>query len=108
MLSMGSSLADVGDGARTSGGGCVEEFGKVRKEGLQATRSHADDDYGETEFVESVLMLNASVDGEEDVEVLFGKREKLSVFHTAPSRLGDCFHDVAWKGGTGASGDALV
>ena len=77
-------------------------------EAFELVGANVDDDEAEAESVERLLVFDAFVDGEEDVEVLFGERKEMFVLHAAPARLGDCFYRVAWKGVADSSVNALI
>jgi hypothetical protein len=67
------------------------------------------DDYkAQAETVERMFALDSFVDGEEDIELLFGEGQEVFILYAAPARFSDCFDGVAWKGRTDASRDALV
>jgi hypothetical protein len=79
------ALADVDDlaGANLREGG--EEIGEERLEAFELVCADVDDDEAEAELVEGVLLLDAFVDSEENVEVLFGVRQQLLVGDATPS-----------------------
>ncbi len=105
---MDGALADVDDlaGANLREGG--EEIGEEGEEAFELVGADVDNDEAEAELVEGVLLLDAFVDSEENVEVLFGARKEMFVLHAAPARLGDCFYRVAWKGAADSSVNALI
>jgi hypothetical protein len=62
-----------------------EEIGEERLEAFELVCADVDDDEAEAELVEGVLLLDAFVDSEENVEVLFGVRQQLLVGDATPS-----------------------
>lgn len=85
-----------------------EEIGEEGEEAFELVGADVDDDEAEAESVERLLVFDALVDGQEDVEMFFGVRQQMLVGNTTPSGLGDCFYRVAWKGSAGTSRDAFV
>ena len=102
------ALTDVEDlaGAELREGG--EEIGEQGEEAFELVCGDVNDKEGEAESLEIVFVFDAFIDGEEDVEVFFGERKELAVFHATPARFGDRFYRVAWKGSTDACVNTLI